>query len=120
MFPPAPRKTIVIDLSVLTFVLPAVLTGLASWIASQRMARSNEKIAAVKRADDDRRERVNSNLSHADDLTQRFKVLMDGYESRISDLTAEVKGLRTKIDEMSMQLKRCSSCPYFRGHDGTD
>ena len=99
-----------IDLSsYATVVIGSSLTGLVSWITSQRVYRREERarVAAAK-------------ISAADDLTHRFKVLMDGYEGRISDLTDEVHRLRLRIDQLSIQLKKCATCPYFRDHDGTD
>lgn len=107
-----------------SWILPAAITGAASWIAAQRMARSNEKIAAVKRADDDRKERIAAAGYHAEDLTARFKLLMDGYELRIRELTTEVATLRIEVTQLRAELT-------YRGtkmldhlnhldHDGTD
>jgi hypothetical protein len=105
-------------------ILPALVAALASWIAAQRMARSNEKIASVKRADDDRKERVDHSNHTAEDLTARFRLLMDGYANRVKDLTDEVEALRSTVEalkeELAHQRTICRQCPHFRGHDGTD
>lgn len=100
-------------MSFLPYVVPSLLSGCGGWIAAQRMARSNETIASLARADKDRAERIEAAHDHADDLTSRFRILMDGYEARIRDLTAEVAGLKVRVEEMSAQLKRCARCPYF-------
>ncbi len=106
-----------IDLSAYAFVLPNVLTGLTGWIAATWVARSNEKIARIRREDEDRTRVAAAKVTAADDLTHRFKVLMDGYEARIRDLTIEVTSLRFEVAELRAEL---SERDHRRQHDGTD
>jgi hypothetical protein len=104
--PLAPGKTIVLDLSsYTTVVVGSSLTGLASWILSQRAFRREDKARVLA-----------AKVSAADDLTHRFKVLMDGYEARIRDLTLEVTRLRVEVAELREELSERDR----RNHDGTD
>jgi hypothetical protein len=104
-------------LSYLPILGAATITAMGGWIAAQRMARSNEKLAAVKRADDDRKERVDGVNSNAEDMTERFRILMDGYENRIEDLTSDINSLRSEVaslrSELSSRPARCDACPLW-------
>jgi hypothetical protein len=119
LHPVAPGGRPVFDLPYVP-IAAALITGLATWIAARGVARSNEKIAQSKRSDETLALAATLKATDAEDLTHRLRLLMDGYERRINGLTAEVAGLREEIGHLSDQLKKCSSCPYFRGHDGTD
>jgi hypothetical protein len=61
---------------------------------------------------------VKREVAQAENLTERFKTLMDGYEARITDLTAEVQTLRQAVskvqDTLDSHRKACAGCPYFR------
>lgn len=60
---------------------------------------------------------VQRERSQSDNLTQRFKLLMDGYENQITSLTTEVQGLRRQIEEIrgcyEEHRLRCAACPHF-------
>jgi hypothetical protein len=107
----------VTDLSAYVVVVPAVLTGIASWAAARWTAHSNEKIAGIKRDDEIRVRTAADRLIAADDLTHRFKVLMDSYEARIRDLTTEVRDLRVEVSELRLEL---AERERRHNHDGTD
>ena len=99
------------------YAIPALLTGLGSWIASQRVARSNERVAERKRADDIEDRRISDNRANAEDLTRRFRTLMDSYEARIKDLTEEVTTLRVEIAQLRHEIRVRED---RHNHDGTD
>ena len=85
-----------------------IATACGSWIAAQRMARSNEAIAH-HREEELARARILAAAKLASDrldgdLTKRFQLLMDGYETRIKDLTDEIKTLRLHVDAMRIEL----------------
>ena len=106
-------------------VLAAFLTGLGGWMAAHRMAQSNERVARIAREDKDRADRLSESHDRADDLTARFRVLMDGYELRIRDLTLEVATLRIEISQLRTELsargnKMLTALEHIEGHDGTD
>ena len=92
-------------------VLGPIAGGMLGYLGARRTARTNVLI-------EDKKQRAIAREAHADDLSRRFKVLMDGYESRIRDLTDEVTNLRERIDELSSQLNEralaCAGCPHFR------
>jgi hypothetical protein len=87
-------------------VIGPLVGGLGGWAAAVHIARSNEKIAEKRREG----EREVKKIAHEDDLTQRFRTLMDGYESRIRDLTAEVQILRKRLEEVLAARPDCLSC----------
>lgn len=52
------------------------------------------------------------------DITERFKGLMAGYEGRITDLVAEVTGLRDEVKKLRQAYDRrtqlCAGCPFYQ------
>lgn len=78
-------------------VIP-VLTALGGWFVALRMTRSNEKIEDRRRNDEITRQVQNAKVARDDDLTERFKLLMDSYEKKIAELTAEIRELRTRLE----------------------
>jgi len=111
--------------------------GLFGWAASHYTARTNAKLArdVVKdRAEDAAQARsvraetatidsfVKREVAQAENLTERFKTLMDGYENRINDLTTEVHTLRQAVakvqDTLDTHRQVCSGCPYRREQNG--
>jgi hypothetical protein len=105
--------------------LIAVITGglaLVGVFASNRV--SSRKDAAdhedrLNAAEDkERLDRIQADAAHSDSLTRRFQSLMDGYESRIKDLTDEVSGLRGEVrslrQALDKQVRTCAGCPLFR------
>ena len=65
-------------------------------------------------------------VAQSDNLTQRFKLLMDGYESQITTLTAEVQTLRREVAQLRQDYNKhrmfCATCPRFKDAiaDATD
>ena len=108
----------------LTGVLGPLVGGGLGWIGARMNARSNERIAKATREEAARNTATTrqeaAEASEADQLTKRFSVLMDGYEGRIKDLTAEVQSLRQEVTKLRQELALCAGCPHRRGHDGTD
>lgn len=78
-------------------VIP-LLTGLGGWFVALRMTRSNEKIEDRRRDDEITRQVQIAKVARDDDLTDRFKLLMDSYEKKIAELTAEIRELRTRLE----------------------
>ena len=46
-----------------------------------------------------------ADVATADSLTRRFQLLMDGYERRIDDLTAQVENLSAEVVKLREELK---------------
>ena len=114
-------------------MLSPLVGGLFGAGAAYYTVRANTKIAreTIKEKAEDaaqaRHERaetatidsfVKREVAQAENLTERFKTLMDGYEARITDLTAEVQTLRQAVskvqDTLDSHRKACAGCPYFR------
>ena len=59
------------------------------------------------------------NIAQTQDLTVRFRALMDGYEVHIRDLTAELIGTREAMRELQVRYDtlrvRCNACGYLQG-----
>ena len=89
-------------------LLGALISGVFGWLVARHTAHSSEKVAADAQAEYDREAR-------GVDLSARLKVLMDSYELRVRDLTAEVEALRQRIEHLSEQLEAhalaCEGCP---------
>lgn len=107
-------------------IAPA-MTGILGYFGAIHISRSNETIARAKRLDEDKVRRASAREAYTDDLTARFRVLMDGYEGRIADLMTEILALRREVTELREEIndraKRCHGCPYLHNpdqHDGTD
>lgn len=129
-------------MSVVSGVVGPFLGGIFGYMIARRNSRTQEKIAydqmlaeerhthAVeieqhrKERQDDARARIEAHSAQTDGLTERFKTLMDGYESRITDLTREVASLRDQVQKLRSVLDArtaaCSTCPIFQKlvHDG--
>lgn len=64
---------------------------------------------------------VKREASQSENLTQRFKLLMDGYEAQITFLTTQVQTLRREVATFSEKLdahrKVCAGCPHFRSRE---
>lgn len=84
--------------------------------ADANAEKAKEAQAAAEVAQIDRY--VKRELSQSDNLTARFKLLMDGYENQIESLTSEVQALRGKIDALAKSYDnhriRCAGCPHFQ------
>ena len=79
-------------------ILIPTLTALGGWLAASRMSRSNEKLDE-KRRDDAIQERVHdAKVARDEDLTKRFTLLMNSYEKKIDELTAEIQELRVRVE----------------------
>lgn len=66
---------------------------------------------------EERKTEHQADVAQTADLTARFKALMDGYESRIQDLTNEIISLRGEVRAIKQQSEShqsiCRMCPYF-------
>lgn len=76
-----------------------------------RQARREQKSA------DERKIEHQADVMATQDLTARFRALMDGYEGRITDLTTEITSLRGEVRQLKQSLEShqniCRKCPYF-------
>lgn len=79
-------------------IVPA-FAALGGWLAALRMTRSNEKIENQRRDDAIRSQFHDAKLARDDDLTERFRLLMNAYEATIAELKAEVRELRDRVEE---------------------
>jgi hypothetical protein len=73
--------------------------------ARQQREFDNAKIAH----DDDMKRRAHDqtvDLNQTQDLTARFRALMDGYEARIKDLSAELVATKLELRELQARLER--------------
>ena len=79
-------------------IIVPLITALGAWLAASRYTRSNERIAEKSR-DDVIQERVHdAKVARDEDLTKRFTLLMNSYEKKIDELTAEIQELRVRVE----------------------
>lgn len=78
-------------------IVPA-FAALGGWLAALRMSRSNEKIENQRRDDAISGQVYAAKVARDDDLTERFKLLMNSYEAKIAELTAEIRELRVRVE----------------------
>ena len=88
----------------ITPVITAVASAVAGYAVANRTARSNEKIARIAHAEQVEKTVKAEDALSTNAMTKRFQVLLDGYESHIKDLTAEVQGLRTEVQQLRAVL----------------
>ena len=76
-----------------------------------------DRVIAVQDAEREVTARLSLNAGMADTITSRFKTLMDSYENRIADMTAEITALREELRQVKHALQvrtdACLSCPHF-------
>jgi hypothetical protein len=111
--------------------MPAVITGIFSLIAIAATLRT--KKGAELRGRDFERERADkieterlreveltSGINQAQDLTARFRTLMEGYENRIKDLTAELAIRKVEHEKLEKlydeRVILCNVCPMYHDH----
>jgi hypothetical protein len=84
-----------------------ILGAAASWFTGWHMMRHDNQKTAIEEQDrvaiKHRQERLDD-AAIIDALTRRFQTLIEGYEKRIADLTAEVKLLRTEVINLHARL----------------
>jgi predicted nucleic acid-binding Zn-ribbon protein len=92
--------------------------------ADHRREKADEGLRSRELSERVQKDQTDSDVAHADSMTRRFQALMDGYESRIKDLTNEVSALRDEVrnlrNSLDTQTRMCASCPHFqkaREHD---
>ena len=117
-------------------VVGPLIAGFGGYFAALRVTRSNEKIAREKLAEETEKlaqdlakehatERVADSVATEDNVTRRLIALMEGYEARVKDLTAEVNRLRGELGSLRRVLDDraivCIGCPRlklaYRGAD---
>lgn len=111
-------------------VIGPLVGGLLGYFGAIHTSRSNEKIEREKREAADHEAREARRSLHADDLSQRFRTLMDGYEGRIRDLTHAVAEYEGRIRDLTQEvtelrreltdLRRELTERRREDHDGTD
>src|ERR1700741_5490463 len=85
-------------------VLGPLIGGFLGGMGARASIRSGERIEQIRREDAAARLRETQFSAQADDMTERFRVLMDGYEVRIRDLTDEVTSLRNAVSALLVLL----------------
>ena len=114
-------------------VLGPLIGGIFGWLVALRMSRSNEAIATAARVENekltlaarvegDKLRQATADATFVDGLTRRFKLLMDGYEAHIKDLSEEVSQLRSEIkhlhslltDRVSQVCPAAHECAYLK------
>jgi hypothetical protein len=111
--------------------MPTIITGLFSMIVV--LATIQSKKGAELRGRDFERERADkieterlreaemtTGANQAQDLTQRFRMLMEGYENRIKDLTSELALRKAEHDRLERLYDErqllCNACPTYLDH----
>lgn len=83
----------------------ALVGALGAWVTIRYTKRSSADARVVKQARDER-EKIAVKAAEIDAITRRFETLIDGYENRITDLTAEVTALRKEVADLRKALDR--------------
>lgn len=78
-------------------VIP-LITAVGGWLAASRYARSSETIDEKRRDDAIQLQVHDAKVARDEDLTKRFTLLMNSYEKKIDELTAEIQELRTRVE----------------------
>lgn len=111
--------------------MPAIIGGVVSLFVLIITVLSTRSVERTKiAAEHDKQTRIDTarlreaeivNDAHqAQDLTARFRTLLEGYESRIRDLTTDLATLKAE-DRLLHKLydertNMCNSCPYYLEH----
>jgi hypothetical protein len=108
--------------------VPALIAGVFAltgiWVStrSKRGAELRGRMAERERAEKQeatamREAELSSTVSQSQDLTQRFRTLMEGYENRIKDMTTELavmKGEQRALDKLYDDHRNiCNTCPHY-------
>ena len=101
-------------------VMVAVIAAAAKLLADRRQ-RTDAKDRQDKIDHDKARVvELDGNAAQAADLTARFRMLMEGYENRIKDLTVEMQGLKIDLQAVRTlyenRLTICSTCSHYATH----
>jgi cell division protein FtsB len=88
----------------LTPFLPPAITGYLGYAAAKHKITSDERLADQKQQNEDKKEIIAVDAAQSDSMTRRFEALMDGYETRIHDLTQEVQQLREEVKSLRKAL----------------
>jgi predicted RNase H-like nuclease (RuvC/YqgF family) len=98
-------------------VIAGVLAIIGTLVTVGFRAIEGKRLRADQKTSDERKIEHQADVEQTKDLTLRFKALMDGYEGRISDLTAEITNLRGEVRQLRQALEShqniCRKCPYF-------
>ena len=82
------------------FAIGVAIVTMSEKLWSGRMARTEAQ-------DKERRERAyNYDVAQTQDLTARFRALLDGYEARIRDLSAELGITMAEVRDKRMEIAR--------------
>ena len=104
-------------------LIAPVLTGMLAlmgtvYVTSQKN-RATREIHDADSADKARLADHNYNIAQTQDLTLRFRALMDGYEVHIRDLTSELSSTRDMLRELQGRYDtlrvRCVACGHLDG-----
>jgi hypothetical protein len=107
--------------------MPTIIGGLFSLIALL-ITLMNKRSAEQRTTDRDHEKTQRSEIerlreveianeaSHAQDLTVRFRNLMEGYENRIKDLSSELTTTKGDLKERDVRLLVCNNCETYKAH----
>ena len=112
-----------------------IIGGLGALLVAAYTQWDKRRLAREEReAQETSAREVNRNaleVSQGQDLTARFKALMDGYEGRIRDLTTELATSRIEVSALRKEMQairdlltahqdKCRSCPYLVGLESSN
>lgn len=90
----------------IAYVIGMAVSAWIGYLAARKTAKVQEALTTTERE-----------LSFDEVVTRRVKILIDGYENRISDLTLEVHSLRSDVKSLRIALmarmQECQDCPHL-------
>jgi len=118
-------STIAENISGVFIAFGTIIGAVVGWAAAK--ARLNFDTAQIHKEESEKRlismaeirkEQEAVNIAQIKMITDRFQILIDGYEKRVDDLTQEVRGLRDEvhrlrffIDERMLGVPHASAAP---------
>lgn len=103
------------------FLLIAGIIAVLNKRGAEFRGRDFERERAEKtNAEKARESELADGVTQAQDLTARFRTLMEGYENRIKDLTSELAIRKMEHDRLETvyeaRLNLCNVCPTYHEH----
>jgi hypothetical protein len=108
----------IMDWDAIKVIGPSTVVGILTLVGTFYTMRGKEKSDKLQQNLNRDQAQMTLDASTAQNLTERYKALMNGYEGRIDDLSDELKDqrirMRTLEREFSAHRSICSGCATFQ------
>ncbi len=100
-------------------LIAPVISGVLALMGTVYVTSQKNKVHDADASEKARASDRDYNIAQTQDLTVRFRALMDGYEVHIRDLTAELTSTREAMRELQVRYDtlriRCNACGHLQG-----